>query len=73
MILLRVMNYNYFISIMESKQQQQPVGNAEGDLFISDNDAIAAGLLNPSDPRKTISSTISFLRPIGQATPSSYQ
>jgi hypothetical protein len=48
---------------MESKQPSVVPG--EGDLFISDHDAIAAGLLNASDPRKTISSSISFLRPIG--------
>jgi hypothetical protein len=48
---------------MELKQQQLSPG--EGDLFISDQDAIAAGLLNANDPRKTISSTISFLRPLG--------
>jgi hypothetical protein len=56
------MKYNYFICNMESKKQLSPI---EGELVMTDNDAIAAGLLNSTDPRKTISSTISFLRPIG--------
>ena len=47
---------------MESKQQLSPI---DGELIMTDHDAIAAGLLNANDPRKTISSMISFLRPIG--------